>query len=390
METMLNDHSARDHAMLGPSSAGRWQICTRSAVAAELYPSETSDFAAEGTLAHEVAEQVARAMLENRPRGIKPDAEKGITAEMIECAEAYADFISEKRESPDAVVLLEVRVDFSPWVPGGFGTCDCLILQGTKLTVIDYKYGAGVKVKASGGDGRGNPQMSLYALGAYNMYGFVYDVEEVEEIIFQPRMDNVSEYTETADALLAWGTEIKPIAEKAAKGEGEYVPGSHCQFCPHAGRCRALAELCFETAKNLTGEDVKVECLAPHEIQHLLDIEPLLSLAIKRIKGYAMDTMMGGGEIPGYKLVEGKLGNRKYINELEALKTFEAAGYQREDITEVKLLSPAQMEKALGKKKIADLMEQLTHRASGTPTIAKAEDKRPAYNRLEEAVKDFD
>lgn len=385
METKLNDHSARDHAFAGASSAHRWKVCTPSAAAAELYPSGSSDFAAEGTLAHEVAEQVARAMLENRPHGIKPDAEKGITAEMIECAEAYADFIQEKMESPDAVVLLEVRVDFSPWVPGGFGTCDCLILQGTKLTVIDYKYGEGVKVSSFD-----NPQMSLYALGAWNLYGFIYDIDDVEMVIFQPRMDNVSEYTETADALTAWGTEIKPIAEKAVKGEGEYVPGSHCQFCPHAGRCRALADLCFDTAKNLAGEDVKIACLAPHEIQRLLDIEPLLSLAIRSVKSYAMDTMMGGGEIPGYKLVEGKLGNRKWISEVDACKTFESAGYQKEDITETKLLSPAQMEKALGKKKIADLMEQLTHRAPGAPTLAKAEDKRPTYNRLAEAVKDFD
>lgn len=385
-ETTLNDHSARAHALLSASSAHRWLACPPSAVASELYNDETSDYAAEGTLAHEVAEQVVRARLEGRPHNFEPDEEKGITGEMIECAEAYADMIQERMTSPNDVVLLEQKVDFSKYVPGGFGTCDCNILTDKKLIVIDYKYGAGVKV-----DAYENPQMKLYAVGSYLLFSDLYDFTEIELVIFQPRMDNNSDFTTVPDALLTWAEKtVKPTAEQAAKGKGKHAPGDHCKFCPHAGRCRALGKLCTETAKNLVGKNVKVDVLTDFEIGEILALEPLVSLAFRKIKTYALDRMLSGGSIEGWKVVEGKLGNRAYINEVDAFKQFKAAGYQDEDITETKLLSPAQMEKKLGKKKIAELMEALTHRAPGAPTLAKADDKRPAYDRVAEAVKDFD
>lgn len=383
--TKLNDHSSRDHALLSASSAHRWLACPPSAVASELYTNESSDYADEGTKAHEVSEQVARARLEGRPHGIEPNAEEGITREMIECAEAYADYIQEHITSPNAVVLLEQRLDFSRWVPGGFGTGDCCIIQDRRLTTIDFKYGMGVPVYATG-----NPQLRYYGLGAYDLFEDVYDIDEVEMCIFQPRIDNISETLESADDLLAWGDEMKPTAEQAAKGKGKYTPGEHCRFCPHAGRCRALGKLCTETVKALDGKNVKVECLAPHEIADILAIESLLTMAIKKVRSYALDTLLSGGEIPGFKVVEGRMGNRKWTSELMAAKAFEEAGFSREDITETKLLSPSQLEKTLGKKRIADLMEQFTHREAGAPTIASELDKRPAYNRLEAAIKDFD
>lgn len=384
MPVELNNHSTRDHALLSASSAHRWLACPPSAVAGELYNDEGSDFAAEGTLAHEVAEQVARARLEGRPHGIVPDAEKGITGEMIECAEAYADYIQEHITSPDAVVLLEQKLDYSRWVPGGFGTGDCCIIQNRKLTAIDFKYGMGVPVYA-----HGNPQLRLYGLGAYDLFEDVYDIDEVETCIFQPRIDNVSEATEAAKDLLAWGDAIKPTAELAAKGKGKHQPGDHCRFCPHAGRCKALGKLCTETAKNLAGKNVKVEVMTDWEIAEVLALESQLTMALNKIKAYALDRLMGGGTITGYKLVEGKQGNRKWVSEVEACKALEAAGYPKEDITETKLLSPAGIEKAFGKKKVADLLADLTHRAPGAPTLAPESDKRPAYNRLAEAVKDF-
>lgn len=386
MATELNDHSARDHALLSASSAHRWLACPPSAVAAELYNDEGSEFAEEGTLAHEVAEQVARALvLEGKPHGIEPDPEKGITREMIECAEAYADFIQEKITSPNAVVLLEQKLDFSRWVPGGFGTGDCCILQDRKLTTIDFKFGMGVPVYAPG-----NPQLRLYGLGAYDLFEDVYDIDEVEMCIFQPRIDNVSEASEPVADLLGWGDEIKPVAVQASQGKGKHKAGEHCRFCPHAGRCKTLGKLCTETAKNLAGKTVKVEVMTEWEIAEVLALEAQLTMALKKIKAYAMNTLMGGGKISGYKLVEGKQGNRKWISELDACKALEEAGYSKEDITETKLLSPAQIEKALGKKKVAALMEELTHREPGNPTLAPETDKRPAYDRLAEAVKDFE
>lgn len=376
----------REHALLSASSAHRWLKCPPSAVAAEKYEDTSSEFAAEGTLAHEAAEVVTRERLAGRSPNMTNYTgwAEGTDREMVEHAHAYADYIQEHIKSDDAVVLLEQRVDFSTWVPDGFGTCDCIIIQGDTLTIIDYKYGVGVPVSAVD-----NPQMRLYALGALNDFGFAYDVEKVETHIFQPRINNISDDQLTAAGLLAWGEkEVKPIAEKAAKGKGKYMAGEHCKFCPHAGRCRTLTRTCTEYVETHSLR-VAVPVLAPHEVAEVLAMEPLVALWLKRVKAQALSTMLDGGEIPGYKLVEGKLGNRKWTDELQVAEALKAAGYSQEDYTETKLLSPAAMDKALGKKKAAELLAGLTDRAAGAPTIAEASDKRPTYNRLAEAQEDF-
>ena len=375
------NHSERAHALLSASSAHRWLACPSSAVASEAYPNQDTEFTREGTLAHEVAEVVARQRLEGGDE--ISDRERDITAEMVDCANYYADYIAEQITDPNAVVLLEQRVDFSPWVPDGFGTCDCIIIQGDTLTIIDYKYGQGVAVSAVD-----NPQMRLYALGALNDYGIAYDVEKVETHIFQPRLNNISVDTLTAGELLLWGDTVKPIAQKASKGKGDYCAGEHCKFCPHAGRCRKLTKVCTEYVET---HDMRVALpvLAPHEVAEVLRMEPLISLWIKRVKDQAFHTLMDGGEVPGYKLVEGKLGNRKWSDELKVADTLKAAGYTLEDITETKLHSPAAMDKAIGKKRVAELLEGLIDRAPGAPTVVPDTDKRPAYDRLAEAQKDF-
>ena len=373
----------RNHALLSASSAHRWLNCPPSAVAAAGYKDEGSEFAAEGTIAHAVAEAVAsgKHLPENEARDGIADS---VTSEMVEHAKAYRDYIQEHIKDDNAVVLLEQRVDFSTWVPDGFGTCDCIIIQGDTLTIIDYKYGVGVPVSALD-----NPQMRLYALGALNDFGFAYDVEKVEAHIFQPRINNISDDQLTAAELLAWGEKVvKPIAEKAAKGKGKYKPGEHCKFCPHAGRCRALTKTCTEYVETHSLR-VAVPVLAPHEVAEVLAMEPLVALWLKRVKAQALNSMLDGQEIPGYKLVEGKLGNRKWTDELQVAEALKAAGYSQEDYTETKLLSPAAMDKALGKKKAAELLADLVERAAGAPTIAEANDKRPTYNRLAEAQEDF-
>ncbi len=371
--TGLNDHKARAHALLSASSASRWLNCPPSAVAAEAYQAQDTPYTLEGTLAHEVAEAVARARLEGR------QWEGGASAEMLECAKGYADYIQEHIKSNDAMVLLEQRVDYSPWVPDGFGTCDCIILQDDTLTVIDYKYGQGVAVDATA-----NFQLMLYALGALNDYGIAYDVEQVEMHIYQPRINNVSDWSVKASSLLGWAEDaVKPIAAQAAKGEGEYLTGSWCKFCPHAGRCKKLTATCTEFVEthNLR---VAVPVLTPHEVSEVLRMEPLVALWLKRVKAQALNTLLEGGELPGWKVVEGKQGNRKWTDELQVADTLKAAGYQLEDISETKLLSPAAMDKALGKKKVADLLDGLIDRAPGSPTVVPESDKRPAYDRAAE------
>ena len=378
----MTDHKSRAHALLSASSSHRWLACPPSAVAAEAYPQQDTEYTREGTTAHEVAENMAR---------LAPDYDKfcrdcwvvEVTQEMVDCAQSYADYIQEQIRSDDAVVLLEQRVDFSPWVPDGFGTCDCIILQDDTMTIIDYKYGVGVPVSAEG-----NPQMKLYALGALNDFGIAYDVTKIEMHIFQPRINNISDCCLMVEDLLEWAEqEVKPTADLASRGEGDYAAGEWCKFCPHAGRCRALTGICTEYVETHSLR-AAVPVLAPHEVAEVLAMEPLISLWLKRVKDQALTTLMDGGEVPGYKVVEGR-SLRKWADEGEVVRELRAAGYGLEDYSETKLLSPAAMEKSIGKKKVAELLDSLIDRSPGAPTIAPASDKRPAYDRLAEAKKDF-
>lgn len=370
----MNDHSTRAHALLSASSAHRWLACPPSAVAAEAYPDQDTEFTREGTLAHEVAEIVAKRD-EARNTDARDWLQDGITQEMIECAEGYADYIQEQIKSADAVVMLEQQVDYSPWAPEGFGTCDCIILQGDTLTIIDYKYGQGVPVSA-----KNNPQMKLYALGALNDYGIAYDVDRVEMHIYQPRINNISAAELTVDELLDWAEKtVKPTAELAFKGEGEYKIGEHCRFCPHGGRCRTLTETCTQYVETHSLH-AAIPVLAPHEVAEVLRMEPIITLWLKKVKAQALESLLNGEQVPGYKVVEGKLGNRKWTNELNVMAALNTAGYDRETYTETKLLSPAAMDKAIGKKKVAELLDGFIDRAAGAPTIVPETDKRPVYN----------
>lgn len=376
MDAKTIDHTRRAHALLSASSAHRWLACPPSAVAQELYPpGKPSDHALEGTLAHEVAEGIASAVLKGEPREVWfDDPDKGITHEMIEHAEAYAEFIQEQIKSPNDLVLLEQRVDFSPWVPDGFGTADCIIIHADSMTVIDYKYGKGVEVSA-----KDNPQMRLYALGALNEYGFAYDVDQVDMCIYQPRLNNIDFDVMTVGDLERWGEDVKRIAALAAKGEGIYRAGMHCRWCAHAGKCPTLTETCTRFVKH-HDMTIKVPMLAPWEVTETLAMEPLITLWLKRVKDQALTDMLRGEHVPGYKVVEGKAGNRKWKNEPNAAGILTKAGYALEDITETKLLSPSALGKVIGRKEVDLLLGDMIDRAPGAPTIAPETDKRPVYN----------
>lgn len=377
------DHSTRAHALLSASSAHRWLACPPSAVAATAYPDQDTDYTREGTMAHEVAEIVARARIEGRDVSRFPWRDE-VTPEMVECANGYADYIQELIEGPDAFILLEQRVDFSPWVPEGFGTADCIIIQGTTMDVIDYKYGQGVPVSATK-----NPQEMLYGLGAWNDYGLAYDVETIRLHIYQPRINNISVDALTVDELTGWAERtVKPTAAKAARGKGNYNAGAHCRFCPHAGRCRTLTKTCTEYVETHSLR-VGIPVLTPYEVADVLAMEPLIALWLKRVKAQALTTLLDGGEVPGYKCVEGKQGNRKWTDEVAVGRRLEELGYDWQDITETKLLSPAAMDKAIGKKKVAELLDGFIDRSPGAPTVVPETDKRPPLDRLAEAQKDF-
>lgn len=379
----LQNHAGRAHALLSASSSSRWLMCPPSAVAASLYPNTDTVFTREGTLAHEVAELYARGDSFANPQD-PAWGEGGVTSEMIRCAEAYRDYIQEQIQSPDAVVLLEQRLDFSPWVPDGFGTGDCLIFQGRRLDVIDYKYGQGVEVSAVG-----NSQMRLYGLGAIHEFGDIYEIDEVVLHIFQPRKDNISVEALPAAELLAWGEAVIPVAAQAAKGEGRHVPGEHCRFCPHAGACPALASTCLAMCGE-TGVErpIPVPSLTPQEVADILSQEPMISAWLKAVKDRALASLLEGETIPGFKVVAGRA-TRGWADDLEVSGLLQAAGYSPTEYTKTEVLSPAAMEKALGKKKVAELLSGQILSNPGSPTVVPESDKRPVFDRLADAKNDF-
>lgn len=376
------DHASRTHALLSASSAARWLACPPSAVASELYPKTSTTYTEEGTLAHEVAEIAVR---NATSAGKVLPFPKDATQEMINHAGDYRGFILEHWRNPTDLLLLEERVDFSNWVPNGFGTCDCIIISGSTLIVIDYKYGKGVEVSADQ-----NPQMMLYALGALNDYGFAYEVDTIQMNIFQPRINNISTFEMTVDQLLDWAdNHVKPIAAMASKGEGLYKPGDHCRFCPHAGKCRELANLCTAFVTEMDFR-VPVLKLAPYEISNVLKIIPLIEHWTKAVKAQALTDLLNGEEIPGYKVVAGR-GSRQWSDPDKVYQEMIAMGIpQASYMSEPELLSVAQIEKNLGKKWTAETLGENIKTIPGSPTIAPMDDKRPVYDRLSEAQKDFE
>ena len=373
----LNDHSSRAHAVLSASSSSRWLKCPPSAAAATLYENPGTEFTQEGTLAHEVAEALVAG------RELKVSENPLITAEMIRCAEGYRDYLQELITDENAVVLLEQYLDFSPWVPDGFGTGDCIIIQGNRLDVVDYKYGQGVAVSAVE-----NSQMRLYGLGALNDFGCIYDIQEVAVHIYQPRMNNISVDALLVPDLLAWGETVKPIAAQAAEGKGEFCAGEHCRFCLHAGSCPTLAASCTKVA-NIHGGKAAVPTLAPWMVADILKAEPMISAWLRAVKDRALAQLLNGEEIPGYKVVEGR-GSRDWESTRALDETLAAAGYFPDQYTEVSFLSPAKLERSIGKKKVAELVGSLIVSKPGAPTVAPESDKRKPLDRLAEARKDFE
>ena len=229
-----------DHAVLSASGSHRWLNCTPSARLELEFENTGSEAAKEGTAAHALCEHKLKRALHMRSRRPVSDYDSD---EMEECTDAYVDFVMEQYEAAkqvceDPVILIEQRLDFSCYVPDGFGTGDCLIISDDRLHIIDFKYGMGVLVEAED-----NPQMKLYALGALAVYDALYDIREVSMTIFQPRRENVSTWTVSVEDLKAWAeNELKPRAKMAYDGEGEYFPGEWCTFCRAAVRCRTRAE----------------------------------------------------------------------------------------------------------------------------------------------------
>lgn len=369
------------HAVLSASSSSRWLACPPSAQECAKVKDVPSEFAMQGTDAHSLCEYKVLSALGRDAA----DPTKGLTffdEEMDECANEYAEFVMEqvtaaKAVCKDPLVLIEQRLDFSKWVPGGFGTGDCVIVADDTLNVIDFKYGLGVLV-----DAEKNSQMMCYVLGALQLFDGIYDIRNVSMTIFQPRRDNVSTCTMSKDELLHWAeTVLKPTAELAAKGEGEYKAGDHCRFCKIKATCRKRAEYNLELARY----DFAVpSTLQDEEIEVVLAKADELVNWAGDIKDYALQQALSGKNWNGWKLVEGR-SNRRYVNEEAVAAAVENAGF---DPFEKKLLGITAMTKQLGKKRFEELLSNLVEKPQGKPVLVPESDKRPAMHTAADDFKE--
>lgn len=367
------------HAVLSASSSHRWLECTPSALICSKIGETASDFALQGTDAHSLCEHKLKIALGQKSDDPKAELQY-FDEEMAECSDMYAQYVLEqlagsKEKCKDPIVLIEQRLDFSKWVPQGFGTGDCVIVAEEMLTVIDFKYGVGILVEAEK-----NPQMMCYALGALQLFDGIYDINSISMTIFQPRRESVSTYTLSKEELLKWADEVlAPTAQLAAKGEGEYKAGNHCQFCKIKATCRKRAEYNLELARY----DFKMpSTLEDDEIEAILSKVDVLVSWAGDIKEYALQQAVNGKEWKDWKIVEGR-SNRKYVNEDVVADTVREAGY---DPYEHKVFGITEMTKLLGKKKFEELLYGLTQKPQGKATLVPISDKRPAMNT---AANDF-
>ena len=358
------------HALITASGAHRWMNCTPSARLEADLPDSTSEAAKEGTIAHALAEKKLNGWLKTGKRV----AYKAPDASMGEYTDDYRDYVigivnDLANAGLNPQLKVEVQLDLSSWIPEGFGTSDAVIISDDVLHVIDFKYGKNVKV-----DAPENPQMRLYALGALDLYGEIFEFDTVVTHIVQPRCEggHISMEKISVKDLIRWGETIKPLAQAAWEGKGKQKPGSWCMFCRAKTLCRARAEEMFGAIKDQTPPAM----LSLDEVAAYL---PQLDEAIKwaqSLQGYAFDRAMAGDTVPGYKLVEGR-SNRIITKPEELAKRLKDDGLSDDQIYKPQQMqSLTALEKVVGKKKFGVEYGDLVIKPQGKPALVPESDKR--------------
>lgn len=389
-------HSERAHALLSASGANRWLTCTPSAKLEEEYGErKSSPYAAEGTLAHELAELYLRKDVLNNISDADFElkleeimANEFFSDEMVEAVSMYTDYcegqlIAAQTENIFAEMEIEQKFDLTEYVPESFGTGDCVIIADPALEIVDFKFGKGVPVYADW-----NKQLMLYGLGALRKYDTMYYIETIKLTIVQPRLNNISTFVMPVAELRKWAEEeLAPRAQMAFKGEGELVAGDHCKFCAVKNRCRKLYEQQMEIAKH---EFQEPTMLSDEDIVDILERAPHFIEWINSITSYAQDMAVNHNKIwPGYKLVEG-VSRRKWSDEDQATQAIFARcpELSEDQIFDTKLKSITNIEKLIGKKRFAEILSDVTIKPEGKPTLVPMSDKRPALG-FEQAKADF-
>lgn len=381
------------HAVLSASGAHRWLNCPPSAQLEARVPDVTSTYAEEGTLAHRLGElQLRRALseiteAEYQQRLKAVQGHELYSNDMPDYIASYSDHVLEafadaRNRTGDPAIFLEQRLDFSRWVPRGFGTGDVVIIADGTMEVIDLKYGKGVAVSSED-----NPQMMLYALGALDQFGFIYDVNMVRMTIHQPRLDSVSSWEIAVDELLAWAeNELTPKAKLAWAGKGKAAAGDWCRFCTVRARCRTRAEAAQAAASAFGFRHPSM--LEVDDIAGILAKAAEIQAWVSDLQAFALEQARDCNvRFPGWKLVEGR-SNRRYTDEAAVAEALGKAKYRKRDIFQApKLLGIAAMEKLLGKRRFAELLNHLVIKPHGAPTLVSEDDPRPELNS---AADEFD
>lgn len=363
-------HSDRAHAVLSASSSHRWINCPASIKMEEGYPETTSDVALEGTAAHELAEFKLRKLFKRRP-GKRPQSDLE-TIEMDEMTDDYRDYVSDIIEDlgglKAVLPYVEVRVDFSAYAPGGFGTADCVIIGDDVLNIIDLKYGKGLLVVAEN-----NPQLKLYALGVLDMLDYPDEIKTVRLHIFQPRRENFDHWDISVEDLKAWGEWVKPIANEAYNGSDKQCTGEWCTFCKAQAKCRAHAVDMLHIV-DVSNEKSPTE-LSDEEIDELLPKLEDCQKWAKAVMAYAQEQALTGKKWTTFKLVQAR-SNRKYADEVKVVEALNKAGYT--DVFKKTLLGVGDMEKLLGKKEFNTILTEsgLIIKPEGSPTLVSRADRR--------------
>lgn len=382
---------ADKHALLSPSSAHRWLNCTAAPLLEAKEEDTGSSFAEEGTLAHAYCSKKLKKFLgqdtTDEDIEIALLNDKYHTGEMDEYTDTYKTIVLEKFnaarvETPDAKLLVEVRLNFGRYVPEAFGTSDAIIIADDMMEVIDFKYGKGVRVSAVE-----NPQMMIYALGAWDLFNFEYNIRRVKMTIIQPRIDNFSEYEISVEELNAWTRdELKPKAREAYHG-GAQTPGEWCRFCKVRTKCKALAKSCMNTQEGhpdprLIGKEDMAQTILP--------LLPIIKTWLSAVEEYSLEQALSGVEYDGYKVVEGR-SNRKITDPEAVMKLLDGQGFARESyIRPTELQTITNLERNIGKKRFCELCKDYIDKPQGKPTLVPVSDKRPALNPAEEDFRNID
>jgi len=387
------------HALLSPSSSKRWMTCSPSARACESVPRQDTPYTLEGTLAHSVAEMTLNYLLLEQAEALPTTEDmlsrmdfSGLDTDGIDITEmfvtvyegyvciVYAEYLSDKAQDPDTELQVEAELKLDSFIPEGFGSSDAVIITDNRLRVFDLKYGKGVKVEATA-----NSQMMCYALGALYGPGEPYLISWVEMTIIQPRLHHISSYELRAETLSDWGHQVlKPAAEKAFRGEGEYIAGDHCRFCPVAHKCKALARY----AESSVSAGSAPTLMTAEEVgQSLLKLDTIKAW-ISAIEEYALNECLEGRPIPGWKVVEGR-SVRKITDVSGAVSTLVKLGWDEEQCYKPRELHTiTELERMVGKKNFPDVLGAYVVKPQGKPTLAQESDPRPVFSPMQNDFKD--